>query len=223
MFQKSFRKIGITSKTAQAFTDLLRHFSGMVRAEVSERGGVQPTPQAFHRIQFRGIRGEPFHLQPRSLFLQILSDGAAAVRRQPVPQQHHRATQVTPHGAPGGHNIFAFHRPGGEGEKDPTALSVRGEGHRSQGGEMLPVRIPLAQDRRLASRPPGGANAGTRRKAALIPENQRGASFYCPFFMRGHASFSQRAIASSSRSLACRPGRWGVHPKRRRRYQTCPG
>jgi hypothetical protein len=223
MFQKSFRKIGITSKTAQAFADLFCHFSGIVWAEVGESGGVQPTPQAFHRIQFRSIRGEPFHLQPRSLFLQIQPEVAAAVRRQPVPQQHHRATQVRPHGAQGVHNVFAFHRPEGEGEQDPTALQVRGDGHGSQGGEMLPVRITFAQDWSLPSRPPRGANAGTCGKTALIPENQRGASLYRPFFMRGHSSSNQRAIAASSLSLACRPGRWVVHPSRRRRYQTCPG
>ena len=223
MFPKSFRKIGITSKPAPALADRLRHFSAIVRGEVGESGGVQATPKAFHRIQFRGIRGEPFHLQPRSLFLQIQPEGAAAGRRQPGPQQHHRAAQVTPHGAQGGHNVFAFHRPGRAGEQAPTALPVCGEGHRSQGGEMLPVSIAFPQDRSLASRPPGEANAGTRGKAALLPENQRGASFYRPFFMRGHSSFNQRAMASSFLSLACRPGRWVVHPKRRRRYQTCPG
>jgi hypothetical protein len=60
----------------------------------------------------------------------------------------------------------------------------------------------MAQDRRLTPRRPRPADGRALREAALVDEDERGASARGVFFSAGQVALRQREIASSSRSFA---------------------
>ena len=85
--------------------------------------------------------------------------------------------------------------------------------------DILP-RSRGAYERSVSSLSPRTANGRTLREARFVPETE-GCSQATPFFRSaGHLVRFHLAMATSSRSLERRSGRWQEKPRRCRRCQT---
>jgi hypothetical protein len=73
----------------------------------------------------------------------------------------------------------------------------------------------LWKDRRLSTRRPGSTHERCEKKPALVKKDDVGVQSLRFFLMRGQSTLTQRRIAASSRSRACRSGFCGVHPNDR--------
>jgi hypothetical protein len=169
------------------------------------RGGrpLAPGPQAFDRIQLRGIGREAMHCEPRALGLDVGAGLEAAVRVESVPEQDHAPSDVTPQVTEEAHHLG---RPDGAwvGHQEDAA-AARGANAVGQGPdhrEGIPAAEPVGQDRCLPARRPGAADRWALGEAALVDEDDRRPVMRGVFFRAGHVVFTQRWIASSSRSLA---------------------
>ncbi len=66
-----------------------------VGAEVGHGGALAPRPQAFDRVELRGVSREAMHREPRVLGLDMRPGHEAAVRVQAVPEQDDGSPEVT--------------------------------------------------------------------------------------------------------------------------------
>jgi hypothetical protein len=84
------------------------------------------------------------------------------------------------------------------------------------------MAIAVAQTGRLPSGGPGPAHVGDEQKAALIDEDEMGATS-CGVFLSVASVLFHRAMAASSRSTARRSGFWQLQPSAVRIFQTWLG
>jgi hypothetical protein len=211
--------------------DSLNALRGRI-SDLSQGGGRQVRqlhvlevgPQVFHRVQLGSVGGQPLGGEPGALAIQPGAHPGAPVRGQPIPQQDHlvagiEASQLLQHRdeAVGvGAGLLQVEAEPGGGGVWPIAQGGRHRG-------LLPPE-PMPQHRRLAAWRPGAPHRWDQRDGRFVEDDDPGRFCGCPFLIRGHSCATQRAIASSSRSLARRSGRCSVQPSRRRRItQTCPG
>ncbi len=83
-----------------------------------------------------------------------------------------------------------------EVESEPTPPRA----HRDPGDDGDPVvTLPEPEDRRLAARRPGPANAGDEQEAGFVYKNDVGAQPRGVFFTRGQSFRFHRSMACSSR------------------------
>ena len=77
----------------------------IVGGGVGQGGGMQMGPELFDRIQFRGIGGQGFPMQPGPMAGQGLRGEATAMSGQPIPQQDHRAAAMAPEAVQEAHHV----------------------------------------------------------------------------------------------------------------------
>jgi hypothetical protein len=112
-------------------------------------------------------------------------------------------------------NLFGFH-----GAVIQPEVEVP-EGNPGDRRQIVPVEVVL-KDRRLASRSPSAGAMRLLGKATFVDKDYRAAFPTRFFLMAGQCFFFHWVIASSSRSKARPTGRWELHPRARRIFQTWP-
>lgn len=192
----------------------------IVGGRVGQGGGVQMGPELLDRIQFRGIGGQRFQMQPSPMACQGLSGNPAAMSGQPIPQQDHRAAAMAPEAvqeAPNVPTADAAAMPC----QPPACTPAVGTGPQgSDPGQALPVK-GFHPARRLPARCPGGSDGGTLRETACVHKTQPGLQPPGVFFTWGQRTRTQRAMAAASRSWARRAGRWRLPPNCWSTRQVC--
>ncbi len=130
-------------------------------------------PELFDRIQFRGIGGQRFQMQPSPMACQGLSGNPAAMSWQPIPQQDHRAAAMAPAAVQEAHHVPTADAAAMQ-RQQPARTPAVGTGQQgSDPGQALPVE-GFNQARRLPARCPGGSEGGTLRETAFVHKTQPG-------------------------------------------------
>lgn len=214
----------LLADTSEATAQRLAQTGQIRRTHVGEFARLHVAPDLLDRIQLRGVRRQALHGEPGALAPHVRRHIATLVTTQAVPDQHDAAPSKMPlERAHEGHEraIGVGARAGLEEEPAaPTIPAVRqGARHR----QAFPVPAGVKEDRRLAAGRPRATDYRVLRDAAFVLENEPGVPPLGVFFSWGHRVRFHRAIAVSSRSRACRPGRWSDHPKARNTRQTWPG
>jgi hypothetical protein len=146
-------------------------------------------------VQIRCIRGQPFHrhLRMRS---HILLDDHGSMRIQPIPDDDHRAGDVSLEMLQG---LQYLH--GADGMLKVALVNLAGQRQANDRGQLAAFAY-APQNGRLPPWGPGGACLGAKRKAGLIDEDDFRASAASLFLMRGQSWVSQAWTRASSRSRA---------------------
>ncbi len=195
-----------------------------VGAEVGRGGPLAPRPQAFDRIQLWGISRQAMHRKPRALGLDVGAGLEAAVRVEPVPKQDHAPPDMTTQVPEEAHHLGRADRTRMGHQEDAGVLGrSRPVGQSPNHREVVPAAEPMGQDRRLAARRPGPTDRRALGEATLVDEDERRPPARGFFFSAGHVVFTQRWIASSSRSLARVVGFCSDQPSWRITRHTWPG
>lgn len=176
---------------------------------------LEMRPKIFHRIELRGVSGQPLEPEPAIAGGQERLDRLAAVNRSPVPDHQELAGDMTQEGLEelgGSHSVdAAFVDPE---EKLPESDS------RDQ-REFSPVER-LLQHRRAAAGSPRAHPVGARAQSAFVDEDD--GALFAPrfFFSLGQPCLVHSAMAASFRSIARRVGCWQLRPISRKIHHTWP-
>lgn len=220
MAEEGSTQVRVSTDAAQTASHAARQALQILRGRVGQGGGVQMSPELFDGIQFGGISGERLQAQPVAMVAEGLTGEPAAMSRQPIPEQDHRATAVTLQMVQEAYDVPAAN-PSTMQRQQPARVPTVGAGqHGSDPRHAFPVE-GLNQARRLAARCPGGSDRGTLRETAFVHKTQPSLQPLGVFFTWGQRRRTQRAMASSSRSLARRAGRWRLQPNCWRTRQVC--
>src|SRR5437660_832159 len=191
-------------------------------APVGELLTLQVRPESLDRVQLGRVGGQPPHVQPVPLPGQVLRHQLAPMGGQTVPEQDHLLAPEVPTELADELDqrvLVVGAILGLEVEPGAGAVPAVGEG----GGHRDPLPVEgMAEDRGLAPGCPGAPDHRRQRGPAFVLEDDPGLLPAGEFFISGHSSRTQRAIASSSRSIARRAGFCQLQPSRRRIFQTCP-
>ena len=125
------------------------------------------------------------------------------MRMKAVPEQDHWPLDVMTKMSEEADDLRGADCPGMRHQKHTAALRrshTIGQG--SDHGEMVPASETVGQDRRLPARRPRASDRRSFGEAALVEEDERRSPACGVFFSAGHVVFTQRSIASSSRSRA---------------------
>lgn len=174
------------------------------------------TPYVFCGIQLRGIGRKRCKNDAAVLFGNVVFHTTTTMNRQPIPNNQEFTPDLPTKMPEEVYDLRSFDRARVEPE---IKSSPRDAGN---GRKILPVKVKL-QLRRLAAWGPCTTDMGTFRKSAFIYEDD-GSVLPDGFFLTaGHVYRFQRRIASSSRSMALREGRWQLHPNSLSSFDTWPG
>lgn len=182
---------------------------------VGQRMALHVAPEQLNGVEFRGAGRQRLEVDGRAATQESL-DRVSAVGVQAIPDHHDGTLDLT---APvpeelddvGGGEVGVGQEP--EVQPDPPALGCHGEGG---DGRDLAVRAgPLGEDRGLPARGPGASQQRSHEEPALVDEGHDGVQRAGFFLMRGQSTRTQRRMAASSRSRACRSGFCGVQPNAR--------
>jgi hypothetical protein len=89
MFEECPAQSGAMTHAATNPLRLVTYLAEVLADEVRHQiGARQMGPEVFHGVEFGRVGRHVFHCQPEGLLAQIGLDNAAAMRRQPVPQQN---------------------------------------------------------------------------------------------------------------------------------------
>ena len=201
----------MTANMAKAPMDALAKTGQIVGGGIGQDGIVQVIPEGLHGIEFRGIGGQPFDAEPRTMRPHGALDKAATMSWKPVPEQDNGFAAMTRQGLQETHNMRRSDATRMNGEEPTQALANRGRQHRPDSGQAFPVER-FSNHRGMPSRSPRGTNRRALRKAGFIQKDQPSLQAQGVFFTRGQRYRTHRAIAFSSRSLARRAGRCRLHP-----------
>ena len=214
----------MTNETPTAEAQLMANGRETVGAEIRRRGALEPRPQAFDRVELGGIGREAMYGKPCALGLDVGTGLEAAVRVQTVPEQDDRSANVTTQMPKEVHDLGRAdctrmgHQ---EDARAPRRSHAVGQG--ADDREVAPAAKPVGQDRRLPARRPGPADRRPLGEAALVDEDDRCPAARGVFFTAGQVAFTQRWIASSSRSRARVVGFCRDQPSWRITRHTWPG
>ena len=95
MFEKAPQQSVIASCPMRLATDLASQRGEVVGGEVCHIFAFQVIPEILHRIEFRRISREQFHLQPVRLRSEITRSVGATVAGQAVPHHQDAPAQMT--------------------------------------------------------------------------------------------------------------------------------
>src|SRR5262245_34863325 len=87
MAQETERQRGMVTHARAPAAERRAERVERVRAYVRELVPLEVAPDEFDGIQLRRVAGQPFDGEPRALPGQVRAHGAAAVSREPVPDQ----------------------------------------------------------------------------------------------------------------------------------------
>jgi len=210
--------------TASDALRLVAHLFEVLADEVRHQIGTrQMGPEVFHGVEFGCVGRHVFHRQPGSLLPQIGLDVAAAMRRQPIPQQNRLSSpKMMFQGPQVIEDLWLLNRARVKSQAKSNPTSRRRGYQAGDGRQPLPVER-YDNDRCMSPRPPRAPHRRTLGKAAFIQENQQGSRVTRFFLIRGQRYFSQRRMTASSRSRARRSGRWQLQPNRPKSFHTWPG
>jgi hypothetical protein len=199
--------------------------TGQIRCtHVGELARLHVAPDLLDRIQLRGVCRQALHGEPGPLAPHVRRHVATLVTAQAVPDQHDTAPSKMPlERAQEGHERAIGVGAGAGLEEEPAAPTIPAVCQGARHRQAFPVPAGVKEDRRLAARRPRAPHYRVLRDAAFVLEDEPGAPPLGVFFSWGHRGLFHRAIADSSRSRACRPGRWSDHPNARSTRQTWPG
>jgi hypothetical protein len=194
-------------------------FAEIIRGAVGE-GLVRLSPHVLRRVEFWRVCREVVDLQPRVAPEKCL-DLPAAVDGSAIPEEIHRAAQMPEQVKQERPHVKASERAGPtpEIECHPTPLGR----HRQPAADReAVVAVPMTQVRRPPSRHPRAAHGGDEQKAALIDEDEMGAT--------------SSGVFLSGASRPGSTGRWpprpappravpasGIQPSPVRSFHTCAG
>ena len=174
------------------------------------------SPDIFRGVEFGRIGRETGQEHVTALPFQKTLHLAAAVNRQAVPNDQQFSSHLA---AQMGQEIQYL------GRADRSRIETEVELPPSNAGnhrKLLPVKMKF-QLRRLPARRPCSTDMRTFADTAFVYKDN-GTAFAEGFFLRaGQVYRFQRRIASSSRSKDLLEGRWQLHPRLRRTFQTWPG
>lgn len=195
-------------------------FLKAVRGKISKGISLEPTPEVFHGVELRSVRGKEARLKPRRV-AEKRPCPFGPVRQKTIPEDNSRSFDLAAQlveKSPYMKGIEVGLRK--ETEEKAYTISFRRHAQRRY-SRNLPVRArSLRQNGRVATRRPASPDQGRHQQAAFVYEDDGGSEPRGFFLMRGHCSLIQRLISSSSRSLACRRGFWGVQPRECRSLLT---
>jgi len=103
--EESTKSIGMAAETTTTEAQLTSDGREAVGTEVGRRGALEPRPQAFDRVELRGIGREAMHCEPRALGLDVGPRYEAAVRVQTIPEKDDRPPDVTTQVPKEAHNL----------------------------------------------------------------------------------------------------------------------
>ena len=207
MFEESPAGAGLALKPAHSSSRTAAQAAEVVHGGIGQSGVVDIVPKGLDRIEFGGVGRQPFQNQPCPVVFEGSLDNAAAVGWEAIPQKQHLFSSVSAQGLEKSHDMSRADAAPVEGPKPTQAAGRRSGQHQADSRERLPVE-GFYQDRGLPPGCPGGAHRGPLGKSRLVEKANPGVQPLGFFLIRGHTDFFQRAIPSSSLSLAWRVGRW---------------
>jgi hypothetical protein len=175
-------------------------------AHVAQLDPLEVGPEAFPRIQLRGIGREALQVETGGCSIaQELSDDMAAMHGRPVPENDHPAGRLAQQVLQKGD-----HFPSIEGVILAMEIQLPLGRDGADGGEMI-AGPPFLQDRRVPPGRIGADDTGQGIEARFVDEPEVRPLRLRPFWIAGHVSSRQRAIATSSRWHARRAGFCRLH------------
>jgi hypothetical protein len=173
---------------------------------------LQERPDAFVRVELRGVAGEVLEPQPGVTGFELVQD-FAAVNRGGIEQHDERAAQVAQQGAEECGDVHepdvVVVQPIVQAQSPPPRAD---RDHRD--GRYPVASEPMPEVRRPAAGSPGPDDRRDQEETRLVEEDEMGPQPRCVFFTCGKRLRFQRRIASSSLSTARRSGFWWVQPSR---------
>ena len=180
-------------------------------AEVAAFDVLEIVPDAFVRVEVRGVVGQGLQLQPscRPLGEEVL-DRLGTMDGRAIPDHEEVALDVAQQMLEKADDLGAPESPLAHLQEDPPVV-----GEAAQHGQMI-ARAGHAQDRRLAPRRVGAHEPRQQVEGGLVYPDDR-APLALGFACRaGQRSANQAVIACSSRWVARRIGFWTLQPISRR-------
>lgn len=220
VFEEGFAQLGVVPHAAGTSTGLSANGCEVFPNELGHVRARQVPPEVLNRVQFRCVRRQVFHGQPRCLALEVGLNLPAAVGRQSIPEEDHfPSTEMAFKGLQIGDDMRLSNRPRVQPQAQPHTTRRRCGDQAGNSRKPLPVERSH-QHRCLALGSPGATHYRTFRKPAFIEKNQQRARFARFFLIRGQRYRSQRRTAASFRSRARRSGRWQLQPNSPRTFHT---
>jgi len=222
--QEGEGKVGMTTDASEAPTQRGPERGEIRCADVREFTRLDVAPDLFDGVELRRIGGQPFDGEPPALPAQIPEHAAALVAAEAIPDQDD---------APAGEMAFErLHErdedlvgvaPGVRLKEEAAAAAVPPKRQGPGDGQAGPMSTGVRQDGRLAARGPRAPADGLLGDTAFVLEDEPRVLAAGVFFRVAQRRRFHHVIAASSRSRACRAGRWSNHPKARSTRQTWPG
>lgn len=185
VFQERFSQAGTMADPAGCFARLSTDGIEVLADELGHVGSGQVTPEVFDRVELRCVRRQILCDEPRRLLRDPCLNLAAAMGRQPIPQQDgFSSAKVSLERLQIRQDLRLLHRAGLKPQTQADAAGCRSSDQTGDCRQTLPVER-RDQDRSLTTSCPGSTHAGTLRKPAFIQENQQGIGFASLFLIRG--------------------------------------
>ena len=174
--------------------------------EVRKRVHLQMGPSGFHGIELRRVGRKEFDVEAARP-VEHSGHRPTSVHVEPIPHEKDRTLDLTPEvsnelGQP--YAVDVATGPDRKVERDPTSPGRHRQ--RPDDRSLFSVTSRLRKNRCLSSRGPRPAHERREQQPALIEENDVRVQPPGFFLMRGQSTLTQRRIAASSRSRACRSG-----------------
>lgn len=189
---------------------------------VGERIGLQPGPQVFDGVKFRGVRRQVF--QVRRMGRHAFVNESALVSLEAIPDEHDGGAQLPLKMFEEVHRAFGIDvgvRVQSKVQREAVACGRNAQ--RSDDGDLLITATPLSQQRCVAAQAPGATHQRRHEHAGFVDEYDRGSQARGVFFTRGQSCSIQARMRSSSRSIARRVGFCGEKPRPWSMRLTCAG
>jgi hypothetical protein len=187
-------------------------------ADIPEFNPLQMRPQAFARIQFRGIGRQALQVETlRRPSREEFFDDVTARNRRPIPDEHQAAWYLPQQMLQKDHDIGRVERPFLAAKIQLALGRYRGDGREMVAG------VPLPQDGGLADWGVGADHTGQGIEPGFVDEKEALPPSLRPPLMVGQVSSRQRAIAASSRWRARRAGFCGLQRIALSKRPTCTG
>jgi hypothetical protein len=161
----------VSADAAEALPYSVDHRGEVPRAEIRQFLSLDIAPNELHRIEVGGIRWKSNDSQPPVLLPQVLLHSAAAVRRQPIPNQDQfSSTELFAKLGKKGNQFLIGVAVRNNPEEQLAASSVPSIGYSGADGKLFPIES-VSQ---YWSPPPGRPCPPNRRllgDAAFIDKN----------------------------------------------------
>lgn len=172
--------------------------------------GLEVLPHAFVGVQFRGVRGKGFQVQPGGAGEQLLH-GVAAMNPAIVQQHNEVAGDLPQQLTEKRRDFVALDIVFVQLAVQRAMVPLRAHGDARDGRDAV-VGIPMPHDRGLAYRAPGLPDRWDQEEARFVDGDEVGAQPCGVFFTRGQPERFHAAMAASSRWMARRSGFWWLQP-----------